>query len=183
LASLTTYDRSNRQYRLNWESCRTLINYVNFTPPTTLSRQLYELPGSRNFLDRPSSFPPPSYTSTNPTPGTFSGVYRPATLQPPSRTIQPATPPLPRTRSALEGGRQERHTPRFSRHNERAPLLPYAHPHTAPAPSGSGPSSFPFAKFMFLLFCLCFCGALGYGGYRLYLLGKLAWEWLRAKIL
>jgi hypothetical protein len=50
----------------------------------------------------------------------------------PSRlTIQPATPPLPRTRSALEGGHQERHTRSFpGTTNERHYFLPPNHvPH------------------------------------------------------
>src|SRR5271168_436980 len=96
------------------------------------------------------------------------------------RVIQLTLPSSPLTLSDIREIRRERGTSYgIPRRHERTPLLPYA---SQPSPSDSrlGPS--PVVTFVVLLFHLCYFAALGYGGYRLFLLRKLAWNRLRAGV-
>jgi len=64
--------------------------------------------------------------------------------------------------------------------NERTPLLPYSRLPTAPPPSIPEPGV-SLAKFIVVLLCLGSLAAMTYGGYRLLLLGRFAWEGIRGR--
>jgi hypothetical protein len=177
---LVAYDRCGGEYRLEQESYVTLISHANFIPPTTHSRRSRGFP---NPYSRPlsrSSMPlPSSYVIANPTSGTFSCSCRDTGTRSPSRPIQPTLSSSPLTLPDIREIHWERSTSYgIPRRNERTPLLlPYD---GQPSPSDPRPDLSPVA--ISTVFLLCCFGALGYGGYRLFLLRQWAWDRLRAGI-
>jgi hypothetical protein len=71
---------------------------------------------------------------------------------------------------------QDWHMHRVFQSNERRPLLPYTQQHITPIPSRPEPDSSPSAFVILLLWS--FFGVVGYGCYRLFLLGKWTWDGL-----
>lgn len=65
--------------------------------------------------------------------------------------------------------------------NERESLLPYNRLPTTPPSSIPEPDSSVLAKFIVVLLCLGTLSAMTYGGYRLLLFGRFAWEQIKGR--
>lgn len=182
MAVLVEYDRRGGDYRLKQESYVILISHVRFIPPTTYSRRHRGLPSPYSRpLGHSSVHSPSSHAIANPTSGTFSGSYRATDTRSPSRLVQQILPSSPLVVSDIHETYRERSTSYvIPRRNERTPLLPYAD-RASPSDAGTGPS--PAALSAVILSVLCCLGALGYGGFRLFFLGKSVWNTLLARVL